>query len=107
MPHDFSITQKVRTALREAGRDDLVDEQIVAAIRALEGELRAELQELRAKIHGVENMARERATITGVHRAISEAGGKQAVDWLKWGKRAGLAAALGVLIKLAIRGLTT
>lgn len=107
MAHDFSITQKVRTALREAGRDDLVDEQIVAAIRALEGELRAELQELRGRITGVENMARDRATMTGVHRAIREAGGKQAIDWIKWGKRAAIVAALGVLIKLAIRGLTT
>ena len=101
MPFDPTITQKVRTALLEAGHSDLVVEQIGAQFRELEHQL----YDARRDIKLLQDAERSRVTDSGVHRIVKAEFNRGAVDWMKWGTRAAVLAAGGLLVKLAWKGL--
>ena len=108
-PFDPTITQSVETALRDAGRDDLVDALRKAGMRELE----EDLHKAKERIHALELEKRNFLTESGMFKAIDKRAGKVVVSW---GKRAlqgaagvtGLALASGVvwIIKLAWKGYT-
>lgn len=101
MAYDPSITQKVRTALLEAGHSDLVVEQLAAHFRALEGEIAT----LKRDVRLLQIADTKRLTDTGVNRILDARVGRTAIDWGKWGIRAALLAAGGLVIRLAWKGL--
>jgi hypothetical protein len=111
-PFDPSITQAVETALREAGRDDVVDLLRKSGMRALEEELHKANQRIKAlELERVNWM-----TESGVFRALDLRAAKTAVNW---GKKiagaaaktatlaalSGAAALIGWLIKLVLKGM--
>lgn len=101
MPFDPSITQKVRAQLIEDGHSDLVVEQLAGAF----GELEARLESLERDNRIAKIAETKRVTDTGVHRAISAHLNKDAVDWLKWGIRAALLGAGGLVARLVWKGM--
>lgn len=108
IPFDPSITQKVKNALFEAGREDLLD--------ALRDSGMAELEEnydlLKKRVIALEQEKVNWVTESGVYRAIEKKAGKIAVNWGKLAAR-GLIAAAGAallagfawLVKMAWKGL--
>lgn len=108
-PFDPAITQQVETALRDAGRDDLVD----ALRKAGMAELEHELHLMKERVKALEMEKVNWMTESGMFRAIDKKAGTVAVSW---GKRmlhaaaaaAGLAVVSGVIwvIKLAWKGYT-
>jgi hypothetical protein len=85
-PFDPTITQTVETALRDAGRDDLVDALRKAGMREME----EELHKAKERIHALELEKKNWLTESGMFRALDKRAGKVAVSW---GKRALHAAA--------------
>jgi hypothetical protein len=111
-PFDPSITQAVETALRDAGRDDVVDLLRKSGMRDLEEELHRAKQRIRA-------LEQERVnwlTESGMFKALDERAAKTAMSM---GKKVGAAVAktalvasisgaaglIGWLIKLALKGM--
>jgi hypothetical protein len=101
MSFDPTITQKVRQALLEDGHSDLVVEQLSAHFRALE----SEIVTLKRDVRLLQIAETARVTDSGVHRIIDAAAGRAAVDWTKWGIRAVLLAAGGLVGKFLWKGI--
>lgn len=108
-PFDPSITQKIEVALRDAGRDDLVDALRQAGMRELE----EDLNKAKERIKAIELEKVNFMTESGMFRAIDERAGKVVVGWGKKALNAavaaaGLAAVSGLiwLIKYAWKGYT-
>jgi hypothetical protein len=108
-PFDPSITQTVETALRDAGRDDLVD----ALRKAGMAELEHELHLAKERIKGLELEKVNWLTESGMFRAIDKRAAKVVVGWGKKALNAAMAAAgLGAVSfliwigKLAWKGYT-
>lgn len=101
MPFDPTITQKVRTQLIEDGHSDLVVEQLSAAFGAVEGRLEV----LERDVRLLQIAETRRVTDSGVHKAIVEHANKDAVNWLRWGIRAALIGAGGLVARLAWKGM--
>lgn len=108
-PFDPSITQKVKNALYEAGREDLVEALRDSGM----AELEEELHKAKERIHALELEKKNWLTESGMFRALDKRAGKVVVGW---GKRMlhALVAAAGVGIlsglvwvaKLAWKGYT-
>lgn len=107
IPFDPTITQKVKNALFEAGREDLLD--------ALRDSGMAELEEnydsLKKRVIALEQEKVKWVTESGVFRAIEKKAGKIAVNWGKLAMGgiitaigAALLAGMGLLIRLAWKG---
>lgn len=107
MPFDPTITQKVRTALLEAGHPDLVVEEISASVRELE----REIYTLKRDVKLLQDAERERLTGTGAWRVVKAKLEEETIDWLKWAIRGTLAligtGLFGGLCRLAWKGLHT
>lgn len=101
MPFDPTITQKVRAQLLEDGHAELVVEGLAEHFRELEIEIGTLKRDLRL----LQIAETNRVTDTGVHKAISAHLNKDAVDWLKWGIRAALLGAGGLVARLAWKGM--
>jgi hypothetical protein len=86
-PFDPTITQTIETALRDAGRDDLVDALRKAGMRELE----ESLHRAKERIHALELEKKNWLTESGMFRALDKRAGKVVVSW---GKRALQAAAV-------------
>lgn len=98
---DPSITQKVRAQLLEDGHAELVVEGLAEHFKAIEARLEVLERDNRlAKI-----AEQKRVTDTGVHRAIVDQANKDAVNWLRWGIRAALLGAGGLVARLAWKGM--
>lgn len=80
-PFDPSITQAVETALRDAGRDDVIDLVRKSGMRELEHNLHKALE----RVHALELERVNWLTESGMFRALEERKGKIAV---KFGKKA-------------------
>lgn len=108
-PFDPTITQKVKNALYEAGREDLLEALRDSGMEELE----TELDLAKKRIHALELEKQNFLTESGMFKALDKRAGKVAVSW---GKRALQAAAgaagLGLLsgfiwvLKLAWKGYT-
>jgi hypothetical protein len=85
-PFDPTITQKIKNALFEAGREDLVDALRDSGM----AELEEELHKAKERIHALELEKKNWLTESGMFRALDRRAGKVAVSW---GKRALQAAA--------------
>jgi len=104
-PFDPSITQKVKNALFEAGREDLLE--------ALRDSGMAELEEnydlLKKRVVALEQEKVNWVTESGVYRAIEKKAGRVAIDWGKWAIKGTLGAAgaaiLAWVLRLAWKGL--
>jgi len=91
---DFSITQKIRTALIEDGHADLAIEQITQPISELE-EAHARLQ---MRVVALEQERVNWQTESGVHRILEAKVQKTAFDWMRFAINGALGAlGLGVL----------
>lgn len=108
-PFDASITQTVETALRDAGRDDVVDLLRKSGMRELEHEL----HKAKDRIHALELEKVNWLTESGMFRALDKRAGKVVVSWGKKALNAAMAAlGLGMLsgliwlIKLAWKSYT-
>jgi hypothetical protein len=108
-PFDPTITQAVEVALRDAGRDDLVD----ALRKAGMAELEYELHLAKERIKALELERVNWMTESGMFQAIDERAAKVVVGWGKKAMNAAMAAAgLGIfsgliwLIKYAWKGYT-
>lgn len=101
MAWDPSITQKVRQALLEDGHADVVIEQLAGHFRALESRILV----LERDVRLLQSAEQKRLTETQVIGILNARVGKVAVDWSKWGSRAALLAAGGLLVRLAWKGL--
>lgn len=106
-PFDPTITQSIEVALRDAGRDDLVDALRKAGMRELEHEL----HRAKERIHALELEKKNWMTESGMFRALDNRAGKVAVGWGKKALQAAAGAAgLGLVslviwvIKLAWKG---
>lgn len=107
---DFSITQKIRTALIEDGHTDLAIEQITQPISELE-EAHARLQ---MRVVALEQEKVNWQTESGVHRIIDAKVEKTAFNWIKLAVNGALGAlglsllwALKLVAVLAWKGLHT
>lgn len=104
-PFDPSITQKVKNALFEAGREDLLE--------ALRDSGMAELEEnydlLKKRVTALEQEKVKWVTESGVYRAIEKKAGKVAIDWGKLAIKGAIGAAgtglAALVLKLAWKGL--
>lgn len=106
-PFDPTITQSIETALRDAGRDDLVDALRKAGMRELE----ENLHKAQERIHALELEKRNWLTESGMFKALDKRAWKVAVSW---GKRAlqaaagaaglGLVSLIVFILKLAWKG---
>lgn len=85
-PFDPTITQKIENALRDAGRDDLVDALRKAGMRELE----ENLHKAEERLHALELEKKNWLTESGMFLALENKTAKVAVGW---GKRALQAAA--------------
>lgn len=93
-PFDASITQAVETALRDAGRDDVVDAIRKAGMRELEHELHLAKERLRALELEKANFLTE----SGMFRALDKRAGRVAISWGKKALHAAAGAAgLGIV----------
>jgi hypothetical protein len=107
---DYSITQKIRTALIEDGHTDLAIEQITQPI----SELEAAHALLLNRVVALEQEKVKWQTESGVYRILDKKVQKTAFNWMKIATR-GLVLSLGalflwgieVVVKLAWKGLTT
>jgi hypothetical protein len=85
---DPTITQKIKNALYEAGREDLVNALMDSGLRELE----ENFDRLQKRVLGLEQERAKFQTESGVHRIIDENRlkqlGKSAVDWSRWLVRA-------------------
>lgn len=91
---DPTITQTVETALRDAGRDDLVDALRKAGMREME----EDLHRAKERIHALELEKKNWLTESGMFKALDKRAGKVAVGWGKKALRAAAGAAgLGVV----------
>lgn len=97
-PFDPSITQAVETALREAGRDDVVDLLRKSGMRELEHEL----HKTKERLHALELEKKNWLTESGMFRALDKRAGKVAVGWGKKALQAAAGAAGLGLISLMI-----
>lgn len=88
---DYSVSQKIRTALVEDGHTDLAIELITVPVRTLEEQLGGALK----RIQMLEDANRERLTESAVLRLIEAKNNAIAVDWAKWGFRAATLLAAG------------
>jgi hypothetical protein len=109
--HDPTITQKVRTALYESGQGELVHEIVIDGMRDIEQMARGGLKDHSDRIKILEDAERARVTETGVWRIVKGKLDAEAVGWMRWATRAGLAAlgsgalaGLAWLIRLAWKG---
>jgi hypothetical protein len=109
-PFDPSITQKVKTALYDAGREDLLDALRDSGMAELEQELHL----AKERIHALELEKKGWLTESGVFRALDKRAGKVAVSWGKKGIQAaagavglGLVSLLVWIVKLAWKGMHT
>lgn len=107
---DFSITQKIRTALIEDGHTDLAIEQITRPIAELE-EAHARLQ---MRVMALEQEKVNWQTESGVHRILEAKVEKTAFNWMKLAANGALGAAglgalwgIKVVAELAWKGLHT
>lgn len=106
-PFDPTITQRVKNALFEAGREDLLEALRDSGMEELE----TELDLAKKRIHALELEKKNWLTESGMFRALDKRAGKVVMSW---GKKAlhtaAGAAGLGVvslliwLIKLAWKG---
>lgn len=80
-PFDPSITQAVETALRDAGRDDVIDLVRKSGMREMEHNLHKATE----RIHALELEKKNWLTESGMFRALDKRATKVAV---KWGKKA-------------------
>lgn len=97
-PFDASITQEIETALRDAGRDDVIELVRKSGMRELETNLHA--AEERIKALEVERV--NWLTESGMFRAIDERAAKAAVSlWKKLAAAAAGAAAKAVAVAVA------
>lgn len=110
--HDPTITQKVRTLLYDAGHADVVNEIIIDGVRDVEQMARGGLSDHEKRILMLEEGQRSRLTDSAVWLIVKAKLDKEAVDWVKWGVRAGLAglgtaflSLLAVIMRLAWKGL--
>jgi hypothetical protein len=106
-PFDPTITQTIELALRDAGRDDLVDALRKAGMRDLEEDLHKATQ----RIHALELEKVKFLTESGMFRALDKRAGKLAINWGKKAMQAaagaaglGLVSGLILLIKFAWKG---
>jgi hypothetical protein len=79
-----TITQKIRTALVEAGHDELVTEILDTGLKELE----TTIEHLAQRVQALENAERERFTKTGALQLFKAESNKKAVDWGRWALRA-------------------
>ena len=112
--HDPTITQRVRTALYDAGHGDIVNEILIDGMRDVEQMARAGLSDHEKRLLLLEETERKRVTETGVWRIVKGKLDEEAVDWVKWAVRAGLIglggaflSLMAVIGRLAWRGLHT
>ncbi len=110
--HDPTITQKVRTLLYDAGHGDVVNEILVDGMRDVEQMARGGLNDHEKRLLMLEEAERDRLTRTTVIELIKAKAHSNTAGWVKWGTRAMLAglgavllSALGLLLKLAWKGL--
>lgn len=80
-PFDPTITQSIELALRDAGRDDLVDALRKAGMANLE----ESLHRAKERIHALELEKKNWLTESGMFRALDKRAAKVAI---KWGKKA-------------------
>lgn len=88
-PFDPSITQKVKNALYEAGREDLVE----ALRESGMAELETTVHKLTQRVISLEQEKVNFVTESGVYRAIGKKVGAAAIDWGKWAIRGTVATA--------------
>lgn len=102
-PFDPAITQKVKNALFEAGREDLVNALMDSGLRELE----EQVDLLKKRIVALEIEKVKWQTESGVYRILDKKVTKAAFNWMKWAIRGTLSViGLGIL-KLAWKGLHT
>ncbi len=101
MVYDPTITQRVRSALIDAGHPDLAIETISAGMREIE----TELARLKRDVKILQDAERDRLTQTGAWTFVKAKLDRESVNWMKWGIRATLAAVAALLLKLAWKGL--
>jgi hypothetical protein len=82
--HDPTITQKVRTALYEAGHGDIVNEIIIDGMRDVEQMSRSGLNDHEKRILILEEANRARLTDSGVWKIVKGKLDAQAVGWGSW-----------------------
>jgi hypothetical protein len=100
-PFDASITQAVEVALRDAGRDDVVDLMRKSGMRELEHDL----HKAKERIHALELEKVNWMTESGMFRALDARAGKVVVGWGKKALNAAMAAAgLGIVSLLIWAG---
>lgn len=107
--HDHTITQRVRTALYDAGHADLVNETIIDGLRDMEQMARSGLSDHEKRLAMLEEAQRARLTDSGVWKIVKGRLEAQTVDWVKWATRAAVAGIGGTLLavvgRLAWKGL--
>lgn len=108
-PFDPTITQEISVALRDAGRDDLVDALRAAGMAEFEHELHL----MKERVKALELEKVNWMTESGMFKAIDDKAGKVVVSWGKKALNAAVAAAgLGIVSlliwvgKLAWKGYT-
>lgn len=110
--HDPTITQRVRTALYDAGHGDIVNEILIDGMRDVEQMSRTGLEDHGRRILMLEEAQRNRLTDSGVWKIVQAKLDKKTVDWVTWAVRAALGgiglaflSLLAVIGRLAWKGL--
>lgn len=100
-PFDPTITQKVKNALYDAGREDLVEALMESGLKELE----EQVDLLKKRLVALEQEKVKWQTESGVYRILDKKVTKAAFNWMRWAIRGTLSViGLGIL-KLAWKGL--